>query len=287
VGERLLRGEKFKPSENDYDWLGSGIYFWENNPQRALDFAYEAMKRTGSKIREPFVVGAVVDLGACLDLTTATSITLVRIAYESLRADFEMAGEPLPTNSKDGLRRKLDCLVLNRVRLLQVRRQPDAAIQTVKGVFMEGDPAYSGGGFPEKTHIQIAVCDASCIKGVFRVQGLPAPRDSTRKRASIGKTDSHAPQIVHEIFENMVGRTVSSVHLRDNRSRSKHIHHDETLTVEFDDGSRLVVQGGSNAGNLMDEIPGFNASDLSLSYVPAFYEPGETRPTGKAGSNET
>ncbi len=286
MGERLLRGEKFKPSENDYDWLGSGIYFWENNPQRALDFAHEAMKRAGSKIREPFVVGAVVDLGACLDLTTATSIALVRIAYESLRSDFEMAGEPLPANSKDGLRRKLDCLVLNRVRLLQARRQPDALIQTVKGVFMEGDPAYSGGGFAEKTHIQIAVCDASCIKGVFRVQGLLVPSGGTRKRARTSRPDSHAPQIVHETFENIVGRTVSRVHLRDNRSRSKHVHHDETLTVEFDDGSRLVVQGGSNGGNLMDEIPGFNASDLSLSYVPTFYEPGKRDPTGKASPNE-
>lgn len=279
MGERLLRGERFKPSENDYDWLGSGIYFWENNPQRALDFAYESMKRTGSKIREPFVVGAVVDLGACLDLTTATSIALVRIAYESLRADFEMAEEPLPANSKDGLRRKLDCLVLNRVRSLQARRQPDAPIQTVKGVFMEGDPAYSGGGFPEKTHIQIAVCDASCIKGVFRVQDVRPPSGSTRTRAKIGKANSAAPQAVHETFENIIGRTVSRVHLRDNRSRSKYVHHDETLTVEFDDGSRLVVQGGSNAANLMGEIPGFNASDLSLSYVPTFYEPEETRST--------
>jgi len=26
-------------SQNNYDWLGHGIYFWENNPQRALDYA--------------------------------------------------------------------------------------------------------------------------------------------------------------------------------------------------------------------------------------------------------
>jgi hypothetical protein len=29
VGERLLDGDAFKPSNNDYDWLGPGIYFWE------------------------------------------------------------------------------------------------------------------------------------------------------------------------------------------------------------------------------------------------------------------
>jgi hypothetical protein len=29
TAERLLRGEPFKKSQNDYDWLGSGIYFWD------------------------------------------------------------------------------------------------------------------------------------------------------------------------------------------------------------------------------------------------------------------
>ncbi|WP_246600218.1 hypothetical protein [Candidimonas humi] len=28
-----------KPSEQKYDWLGHGIYFWEGNPGRALDCA--------------------------------------------------------------------------------------------------------------------------------------------------------------------------------------------------------------------------------------------------------
>jgi hypothetical protein len=31
VGERVLAGERLKPSENEYDWLGHGIYFWEAN----------------------------------------------------------------------------------------------------------------------------------------------------------------------------------------------------------------------------------------------------------------
>lgn len=40
VAETLLSEDpKFKHSTNDYDWLGSGIYFWENNPKRAMDWA--------------------------------------------------------------------------------------------------------------------------------------------------------------------------------------------------------------------------------------------------------
>ena len=42
-------------------------------------------------------------------------------------------------------------------------------IDSVKGIFLEGAPPYPGSGFREKTHIQIAVCNLACIKGVFRV----------------------------------------------------------------------------------------------------------------------
>ena len=40
VKDSLLLGKaKLKPSNNEYDWLGSGIYFWENDPDRALSYA--------------------------------------------------------------------------------------------------------------------------------------------------------------------------------------------------------------------------------------------------------
>ena len=45
IGEKLLGGTPFKASQNDYDWLGPGIYFWEANPIRGLDYAREAMRR--------------------------------------------------------------------------------------------------------------------------------------------------------------------------------------------------------------------------------------------------
>ncbi|SPF51914.1 hypothetical protein SBA4_4770009 [Candidatus Sulfopaludibacter sp. SbA4] len=45
IGERLLKGNPFRPSSNEYDWLGPGIYFWEANPQRGLDFARETARR--------------------------------------------------------------------------------------------------------------------------------------------------------------------------------------------------------------------------------------------------
>lgn len=73
VGERILRGEErhLKPSSNAYDWLGTGIYFWESDPQRAFEFAEEAARKphqTKGQIKEPFVIGAAIDLGYCLNM---------------------------------------------------------------------------------------------------------------------------------------------------------------------------------------------------------------------------
>ncbi len=47
VGEAVLSGDThLKKSENAYDWLGPGVYFWEGSPKRAMQFAIEAAGRT-------------------------------------------------------------------------------------------------------------------------------------------------------------------------------------------------------------------------------------------------
>jgi hypothetical protein len=167
-GERILLGKSFRPSSNDYDWLGPGIYFWEANPQRGLDFARETAARKRSNIREPFVIGAVIELGLCLDLTTSVGIEWLKIAYDSLAASAAVGGVELPRNSADRLRRNLDCAVIRRLHsILEAQSLP--AVDTVRGVFTEGRPIYPEAGFDAKTHIQIAVRNLESIKGVFRV----------------------------------------------------------------------------------------------------------------------
>jgi len=64
IGERVLAGEEtLLDSTNDYDWLGRGAYFWENNPQRALSFATNAQKRRS--IRNPFVIKKAAKAAFC------------------------------------------------------------------------------------------------------------------------------------------------------------------------------------------------------------------------------
>jgi hypothetical protein len=68
----VLTGKKnLKKSTNLWDWLGNGVYFWEQNPSRAWEYASENSKGdqfNKTKIETPFVLGAIVGLGICLNL---------------------------------------------------------------------------------------------------------------------------------------------------------------------------------------------------------------------------
>ena len=145
------------------------MYFWESNPERALEFAREKKGR-GDKIRDPFAIGAVIDLGLCLDLTTKDSIQRLMSAHEVLVQAFDADGQKPPVNGPEPWRRRLDCAVIRT--LHQVLKTSDAQpIDSVRGVFTEGSPIYAGSAFFEKTHVQIAVLSLECIKAVFRIPG--------------------------------------------------------------------------------------------------------------------
>jgi hypothetical protein len=158
----LLTGNPLSASENDYDWLGYGIYFWEFGPERALEWAIEQKKRNPKRIKKPAVIGAVIQLGNCFDLLDTRYTRILKSTfslYQSQRA------EVMPMNR--GPLHHLDCDVLNYV-VPVVEQTGDTRIQTVRGVFVEGEPVFSGSDIREKSHIQIAVRDAGCILGYFR-----------------------------------------------------------------------------------------------------------------------
>jgi hypothetical protein len=173
TGERLLLNQPFRPSENSYDWLGSGIYFWEANPTRALEWARQRANRPfrGDKSTyDPFVVGAVIDPGFCLDLTSSSGIHAVQAAYENFQSLAAASGARMPENigGADYLLRNLDCAVINFLHRLR-DRAGEQPFDTVRGVFVEGSRIYTNSGFREKTHIQICVRNSANIHGVFRV----------------------------------------------------------------------------------------------------------------------
>jgi hypothetical protein len=173
VADAVLTGKtKLSASENAYDWLARGIYFWEHGPMRALEWAIQQSKRKNSHIKEPAVIGAVIQLGTCFDLLD------VRFTHALARhaADLEQAmtnqGIQLPRNqrvgSRDGdwLRRERDCFVL-KYAIPAVESHWGCEFDSVRGVFQEGAPAFKGAGIKLKSHIQIAVRDPRAIIGYF------------------------------------------------------------------------------------------------------------------------
>lgn len=164
------RGFMLKKSENDYDWLGNGIYFWENNHERALHFAEELRDNPKSSVKEPAVLGAVIDLGECLDLLDSKFLKEIKISHDLLCDSYKTYGLELPKNirSKSGelLARKLDCAVIQATHALNVSAG-GRDYDSVRGVFFEGEDLYENAGFKHKNHIQIAIRNLDCIKGFF------------------------------------------------------------------------------------------------------------------------
>ena len=148
VGKRLLN-----PSRNPHDWLGSGIYFWENNYARAMDFAINPPGK--KKFEAPAVLGAVIDLQFCLDLLDTANLDQVKFSYRTLAHYAKTIGLELPLNkagknSKDLLIRELDCAVIEYLHLERIESGLKP-FDSVRGVFIEGQELYPGAGFHDKT----------------------------------------------------------------------------------------------------------------------------------------
>jgi hypothetical protein len=168
----IARNTSLRKSDQKHDWLGGGTYFWESDFQRATEWAQ--YKADNKLCNDPFVVGAIIDLGNCFDLTIRSNLDLLSRAYEDFSAAQRAAGYPMPENkesqkikTQNRPIRTLDCAVLNYFHKATAEIEP---FDTVRGVFVEGDPVYPGSEIFRKTHIQIAVRNRACIKAIFLPQ---------------------------------------------------------------------------------------------------------------------
>ncbi len=167
VYEKVITGkEQLKPSNNTYDWLGNGIYFWEQNLERAKEWAEFRYKDKAD------VLGAVIDLGYCLNLTDSAGSEILRLGYSLLQLRCSVAGVDIPKNrslkkSSDILIRDLDCAVIEQIHDYN-KENKKREYDSVRGIFTEGDPPYEGSAFFEKTHVQLCIRNLNCIKGYFK-----------------------------------------------------------------------------------------------------------------------
>lgn len=177
IADRAVAGEiDLIRSERDYDWLGPGAYFWESDPVRAKEFA--EWKANRGDFTRPVVIGAVIDLRNCLDLVARENVELLRKAHKAFSKIQKMADLPIPKNrsvkgqpNNDRILRFLDCAVFRHLHsILEGQADGPERIEpfdTVRGMFVEGRKVYPGSGFRQQSHVQIAVINSRCIRGVF------------------------------------------------------------------------------------------------------------------------
>lgn len=169
-------------SNNRYDWLGPGAYFFEGDVERALLFAQAAhnnpdKRYTAKPIATPAVAGAILQVQSWLDMTTQAGIREFGLAYQVFAAGRNAEEKPVPTNSPAGVAdtdviyRALDNAVftwLHNARALQTPPLPP--FQAVRAAFHQGERVAPTSGFHVNTHIQISLQDDTCVLGWF----LPA-----------------------------------------------------------------------------------------------------------------
>ena len=178
----LISPNEVKISKEKFDWLGNGMYFWENNYERALQWAKDKQKR--GTINKPSVIGAVLQLNYCCDFLDSEFINTLKHYHKLMVAAYTSAELPLPTNKdlssdkhKDKILRELDCAVIEFMHT-QIQRQVKEDLLTkkytnykifdsVRAVFTEGGQVFEGSGLFAKSHIQICVRNLNCIKGFF------------------------------------------------------------------------------------------------------------------------
>lgn len=141
IRDIVIRGDELlRKCSNDYDWLGNGIYFWENNYERALEYAQYIKYNPGrckTKIDNPTVIGAVIDLGYCLDLLDSGYLKIIKEGYKILVSIHDSHDIPIPTNKaveheKDLLICKLGCAVIETIHTFNRIRKSNC----IKGLFI-------------------------------------------------------------------------------------------------------------------------------------------------------
>jgi hypothetical protein len=161
VAEQILQ-HGYQPSRNDYDWLGDGIYFWQDAPRRAWEWAERLLGIDAA------VLVSKIELGNCLDFVDIDAPRILSKYYEKFSEDYGVAGIPLP--EQKGKLHRLDRQVINYT--TDILDKQNFFVQTVRGAFREGQPIYPNSAIYTLSHVQIAVRDASVILETRKMEGV-------------------------------------------------------------------------------------------------------------------
>jgi hypothetical protein len=162
---QILEGD-FKVSENSWEWLGHGIYFWQDAPYRALEWATEWLGRKGYK--GPMgVIAAKIDLRNFIDLLDLKAMALLGSLAGDFLAQLEQDGRSLRNNPPLN---RLDCGLFNFA--TNVLGSQEIEVAGYRAACVEGERITPDSPIFDKSHVQIAVIDKTAILEKWMVRTL-------------------------------------------------------------------------------------------------------------------
>lgn len=182
----VSRQAVFEPSRTDSDhWLGYGVYFWEENLTRAVQWAYGRVWELARRgiVEQPAVIAADIDLTDCLDLCQPAWNDDIRRLGSTLAAvprqhgpifqstngtrvvvqDYEMPPESACYNHADS--KIVDVLLAE---VSRTRR-----VTSKRAAFQSGRQLHSNSYLFEEGHVQIAVIDLAVVKNELLISPPP------------------------------------------------------------------------------------------------------------------
>lgn len=167
-----IEANGFLPSNNWYDWLGTGTYFYQD----AIGFTrrWATHERAEGPIANPAIFAADIEYDGFLDLVEYGSMARLQEFYKQLETTATeafgkaKAGERARSAKWRPRPHPLDCHVINEA--VNALRMGGENVRAVRGVFYDGDPLHPTSDLYDRQHIQIAVLDPTLIKKVWRVE---------------------------------------------------------------------------------------------------------------------
>ena len=153
----------FRASDNDYDWLGTGIYFFQDAPLRAKQWAIEQHPQN------PAVICARIELDNCIDLFDVGWFPILKNVYDLFIEQYQTTSQPLPKqNPFRSKAHRLDCAFFNFASKL-ISKQGQI-VSSTRAVFVEGEQIFPDSAVFDLAHVQIAVKNSVSIKECYLIE---------------------------------------------------------------------------------------------------------------------
>lgn len=176
----------WRPSANAHDWLGHGIYFFEESLSLAVDWALGVTRQIASlgQIDSPAVIAADIDLTDCVDLCSGKWNANLSQIYSKLSHPIRAQHAPRLTTAA-GIDHDIGDQVTQQV--LAHNFTDTAVIDTLcrdltkngtpvtckRAAFSDGDQLYTNSYFFRRTQIQIAALDLSILSNCHVIHPVP------------------------------------------------------------------------------------------------------------------